>query len=45
MDFARRHDLLSIVVLDAFFSIGAVFELANSVWSMALKQPYLTILT
>jgi hypothetical protein len=45
LDFAQRHDLLSIVVLDAFFSIGAVFELANSVWSMALKQPYLTILT
>jgi hypothetical protein len=45
LDFARRHDLLSIVVLDAFFSIGTVFELANSVWSMALKQPYLTILT
>jgi hypothetical protein len=45
MDFARRHDLLSIVVLDAFFSIGAVFELANSVCSVALKQPYLTILT
>jgi hypothetical protein len=45
LDFALRHDRLSIVVLDAFFSIGAVFELANSVWSMALKQPYLTILT
>jgi hypothetical protein len=45
LDFAQRHDRLSIVVLDAFFAIGAVFELANSVWSMALKQPYLTILT
>jgi hypothetical protein len=45
LDFALRHDRLSIVVLDAFCSIGAVFELANSVWSMALKQPYLTILT
>lgn len=45
LDFAQRHDLLSIVVLDAFFSIGVVFELANSVWSTALKQPYLTILT
>jgi hypothetical protein len=45
LDFARRHDILSIVVLDAFFSIGAVFELTNSVWSIALKQPYLTILT
>ncbi len=45
LDFARHHDRLSIVVLDAFFSIGAVFELANTVWSIALKQPYLTILT
>ena len=45
LDFARHHDLLSIVVLDAFFSIGAVFELANTVWSIALKQPYLTIFT
>lgn len=45
LGFALRHDRLSIVVLDAFFSIGAVFELANSVWSIALKQPYLTILT
>jgi hypothetical protein len=45
LDFALRHDTPSILVLDAFFSIGAVFELANSVWSIALKQPYLTILT
>lgn len=45
LDFALRHDRLSIVVLDAFFSIGAVFELAHSVWSIALKQSYLTILT
>ena len=45
LDFALRHDIPSILVLDAFFSIGAVFELANSVWSIALKQPYLTILT
>jgi hypothetical protein len=43
--FARRHDLRSILVLDAFFAIRAVFELANSCWSMALKQPYLSILT
>jgi hypothetical protein len=45
LDFATRHDLGSILVLDAFFSIAAVFELANSVCSIALKQPYLTILT
>jgi hypothetical protein len=45
LDFATRHETLSIIVLDAFFSIAAVFDLANSVWSVALKQPYLTILT
>ncbi len=45
LDFATRHDTLSILVFDAFFSMGAVFALANSVWSLALKQPYLTILT
>ena len=45
LDFALRHDRLSILVLDAFFSSGAVFELAHSVWSIALKQPSLTILT
>ena len=39
LDFATRHDLCSILVLDAFFSIAAVFELANSVWSIALKHP------
>lgn len=37
--------MASILVLDAFFSIATVFELTNSVWSIALKQPYLTILT
>ena len=31
LDFATRHDTLSILVLDAFFSMGAVFALANSV--------------
>ena len=45
LDFALRHDYPSILVLDAFFCIRAVFELAGSVWSIALKQPYLTILT
>ncbi len=45
LDFALRRDLPSILVLDAFFSIQAVFGLAQSAWSIALKQPYLTILT
>jgi hypothetical protein len=31
--------------LDAFFSVAGVFRLAQSVYSIALKQPYLVILT
>lgn len=43
--FALRHDTPSILVLDAFFSIAPVFGRAASVWSTALKQPYLSIIT
>jgi hypothetical protein len=43
--FAVRNDLPATLVLDAFFSVGPVFALARSVWSVALKQPYLHILT
>jgi len=35
----------AFLVLDAFFSIAGVFRLAQSVYSVALKQPYLVILT
>lgn len=42
--FAVRYDRPSILVLDAFFSVGSVFRLAHSVSSIALKQPYLQIL-
>jgi hypothetical protein len=45
LDFVRRHDTPAILVLDAFFAIGAVFALANSLWSVALKHPALIILT
>lgn len=45
LGFAVRHDAPSIVVLDAYFSIAPVFVLAASVWSVALKQPYLYIVT
>lgn len=42
---ALRHDTPSILVLDAFFAIAPVFQRAASVWSTALKQPYLSIIT
>jgi len=43
--FALRHDTPSILVLDAFFAIAPVFQRAASVWSTALKQPYLFLIT
>lgn len=45
LDFVRRHHTPALLVLDAFFAIGAVFALANSLWSIALQQPMLFILT
>jgi hypothetical protein len=45
LSFAVRNHLPSTLVLDAFFSVSPVFALAGSVWSVALKQPYLHILT
>lgn len=43
--FAVRNDLPCTLVLDAFFSVAPVFARATSVWSIALKQPMLYILT
>lgn len=45
LTFAIGHDCPAFLVLDAFFSIAGVFRLAQSVYSIALKQPYLVILT
>jgi hypothetical protein len=42
--FAIGYDCPALLVLDAFFSTAGVFALARSVYSIALKQPYLTIL-
>lgn len=39
------QDRPAFLVLDAFFSVAGVFRLAQSVYSIALKQPYLVILT
>jgi len=43
LDFAVRYDCPSILVLDAYFSVAPVFRFARSVYSIALKQPYLDI--
>ncbi len=45
LNFAVGHDCPIFLVLDAYFPIGRVFRLARSVYSMALKQPYITVLT
>src|SRR5687767_6635679 len=45
LDFVKRTGIESILVVDAFFSIAAVFEVAHSLWSIALQQPALIILT
>jgi len=42
--FALGHDCPAFLVLDAFFCTAGVFRLARSVYSIALKQPYLMIL-
>jgi hypothetical protein len=41
--FARDHDRPAWLVLDAFFPTAKVFRLARSVYSVALKQPYLHV--
>jgi hypothetical protein len=45
LTFALGHDAPAFVVLDAFFATAGVFRLARSVYSIALRQPYLMILT
>src|SRR6266446_2886214 len=44
LQFAVRHDTPTILVLDAFFAIAPVFQLAASLWALRLKQPYLHLL-
>lgn len=43
--FALHHQRPSIVVLDAFFAVAPVFQRAAAVWSTAIKQPYLAVIT
>ena len=44
IDFALRHNLPCVLVLDAFFPGKAVFKLATSVWSIKLQRPLVTLI-
>jgi len=44
LDFALRHNLPGILTLDAYFPGASVFNLANSIWSVELKKPLVTLI-
>jgi hypothetical protein len=44
LDFAVDRGQRCLLVLDAFFCVAAVFQLADSVWSVACQAPLVTIL-
>ena len=43
-DFALKHNLPSVLTLDAYFPGASVFIQANSFWSVELKQPLVTLI-
>jgi len=43
LDFALDQGQRCILVLDAFFSVASVFQLAGAVWSVACQAPLVTI--
>ena len=43
LEFAIAHERPGVLVLDAFFSVASVFLIAQSVWSVRLKAPCLTL--
>lgn len=45
LSMAMAKALPVYLVLDAFFSVGPVFTLANSVWSVQARGPWVHILT
>ena len=45
LEFALQNQRPCALVLDAFFSVGTVFKLANSIWSVKLQAPLLTVIT
>jgi hypothetical protein len=44
LDFSLRHNKPCILILDAFFPCASVFNLANSIWSVEIKQPLVTLI-
>ncbi len=44
LDFSVRHNLPCVLTLDAYFPSASVFILANSFWSIELKQPFVTLI-
>ena len=44
IDFAYKNNVLSVLVLDAFFPTKAVFQLAAATWSIDFKKPLLTLI-
>ncbi|WGZ94119.1 MAG: transposase [Candidatus Thiothrix putei] len=45
LSFAQVNDRPVWLVLDAFFATASVFRLARSVWSVALQQPLVQVIT
>ena len=44
IDFALRHNLPSVLTLDAYFPAASVFIQADSFWSIEIKKPLLTLI-
>lgn len=42
--FARQHDRLSLLILDAYFAVAPVFQLAASLWSIQHRMPWVTLI-
>jgi len=45
LEFSSKNAIPCVLVLDAFFSVRTVFSLANSLWSLKLKAPLVTVIT
>ncbi|MCF8107735.1 MAG: hypothetical protein K9J81_01960 [Desulfohalobiaceae bacterium] len=44
IDFAYKNNVLSVLVLDAFFPSKVIFKLAAALWSLDFKQPFVTLI-
>lgn len=44
LEFARQHARPSLLILDAYFAVAPVFELAASLWSLCEQAPFLTLI-